>query len=119
MFGFKMFVGTQPQHKGIVLEFAVCNAISSWFRAKGWGAVTLPFFGIAFILYWLAPGEEVNSLIRVHEWVHIEQAERPGAFYVQYFRAMYSGKGYRTNALEEEAYAREAQAARDGLPDWA
>lgn len=56
---------------------------------------------------------------RVHEWVHINQAERPGAFYWQYFRAMWAGKGYGTNALEIEAYIVETLARKVGVPDWA
>ncbi len=120
MFGFNLMSRTQPPHEGTVLEFAVSNWISRWFRGRHWGAVTLPFFGVAFILYWMLPEEtDASPHIRVHEWVHIEQWNRPGAFYVQYFTALWEARGYTNNALEVEARKADYHAIKNGLPDWA
>lgn len=75
------------------------GAIERYLRAKGFGAITLPPFGI-FIL----PERMGEAGLIAHESVHWEQYQRMGAwkFYTTYLKnqAQY---GYRDNPMEVEA----------------
>lgn len=86
-------------------EVMVTGRFARWMRRRRWTAVTLPlpFFG-PVILYWLNVGESGPLwFVRIHELAHAEQIRRygPFGFIARYLWAM--RKGYRGNALENEA----------------
>lgn len=117
----------QPETNRSVFEFGVAGWLGKKLRAKDWYAVTLPMPFCSFILYWFKSEEEIpDPYKRVHEFTHVAQKDRPGPFYVQYFKAMLrhrKGKldeqEYYDNDLEVEAYAAEEHAHKFGLPEWA
>lgn len=119
MFGFKRLHLKQPATKRPVYEFQVTNILSAWFLNHNWAAVTLPLFGCCLILYWTLPEENVLPHKRVHEFIHVSQAERPGWFYPQYIKALMVGHGYKMNPMEIEARVGEIESLLHGLPDWA
>lgn len=122
VFGFSILNARQPEHRGNVVEVLVNNRLGRWIRTKfGRAAITLPFFfGVCFVLYWMLPEEKLPSpYARVHEWVHVEQWQRPGPFYVQYLGALMKDGSYSGNDLEEEARAVVDRCRVDGLPGWA
>jgi hypothetical protein len=119
MFGFDRLRMKQPPGlRHTVFEIKVDNWIGRWWRSRGWGAVTLPFIQVGFILYWMLPNEKVSPFTRLHEFVHVEQWERPGPFYVQYVKALLKDGAYKENDFEEEAFKRVVEAVKHGLPEW-
>jgi hypothetical protein len=112
MMGIDLVRLPQPAHKGLVFEFVVRNWFGRWMWSRGWGGFTLPLLGFAFIFYWQPEAGPPNECIRFHEWIHIEQWNRPGPFWVQYADALKNGRGYKGNVLEKEAYDRTAAFAQ-------
>lgn len=119
MLGFSVLKAKQPPGVGKVIEIRVKNWVALLFRAKHLVAITLPFFGgVVFVVYFLGPDEEIQPQVRVHEFIHVEQARRPGPFYIEYFKSVIEGHGYMGSKLEKEAY-RAQQDAQKSVPDWA
>jgi len=116
MLGLERLHLRQPQTKRPVFEIAVTNFFGRWMERKGWGGFTLALGLFHIIFYWM-PTAEVHPLMRVHEFAHVEQAERPGPFWIQYLQAHRAG--YKVNPFEVEARAAEQKAHDEGLPDWA
>ncbi len=110
----------QPKGRRPVIELAMHNWLAQWMVSRNWGGFTCPLPFVTVIFYWLMPGESVDPLIRVHEFVHARQADELGwaCDWVSYEREAVRGS-YETNKFEREAYAVEAAAAKNGLPDWA
>ena len=110
----------QPITQRKVLEFAVTGFVSEWFRKRNWAAVTIPFWRIAIILYWLAPGEAPDPYMRVHEFQHVYQCEGKSWLRCawEYFKESRKS-GYSNNKFELEAYQTEENAFQMGLPAWA
>lgn len=127
MFGIKRLRLKQPSTHKPVYEFEVSNWFGRWMWDRGWGGVTepLPFFHL--LVYWVLPGEHVDPIVRVHEFVHVAQSERQGWFVrgwvsygVENVEDGLAGRGwYADNKFEQEAYAIQAEAERHGLPEWA
>ncbi len=107
----------QPPAKKPVVELVWANWFGFWMWHSGWAGLTtwLPFVDV--ISYW---GADPEPLTRVHEFEHVAQGDRDLCFLVSWVRYAWGlRKGYAGDPLEVEAYAVEAAAARDGLPDWA
>lgn len=114
----------QPVTKKKVIELVWANWIGRLIYNKGWGGLTqwLPF--VVLIHYWAYDPE---PLIRVHEFVHVRQGDDAGNWLsaISHYEAEtiedgLAGRGwYSDNKYEQEAYAIEDEAARNGLPDWA
>jgi len=109
----------QPRTEKRVVECVVAGAVGGWFRRRGWRAFTLPLPFVVVIFYWGAAA--ADPLTRVHEFVHVEQDEQSPfflVFWVKYLVEL-ARRGYRRNWYEREAYNVEADAAANGLPEWA
>ncbi len=119
MLGFSVLHAQQPPHRRKVIEVVVDNWVGRFFQRRNWAGVTVPLFGVAFIFYWVLPGEQPKPRNRVHEWCHVRQWERPGPFYFQYLWGMIFGGGYYANELEVEAYEKQWFAEEYGMPSWA
>lgn len=86
------------------VEFVLRGPLARWMRRRGWGGVCVVLPLVSVILYWFDPAPGT----RVHERTHAEQAERWGAigWWWRYLTEL--RRGYRENALEREAYDRQA-----------
>jgi hypothetical protein len=98
-----------------VLELVLDGFVGRFLYRKGWAGTTIPLPFAWIILYYTGP----DPLVRVHEAVHVEQREALGlfGFWFNYIRGAIHG--YARNPMEVAAYAVEAEAQKDGLPDWA
>jgi hypothetical protein len=120
MSGVRRLALTRPPTRGPVVELGVANRFGRWMRQKGWLAFTLPLPLMVIVFYWLKDeGEQPDPFTRVHEFVHVRQAERLAFFSVRYLWALLADRGYRRNRFEVEAFRVEAAARREGLPAWA
>jgi hypothetical protein len=131
----------QPAAKKKVIELEIGGWLGRLLQKHNWGAFTLPFPFFVLILYWSmedAPDGEVNPLIRVHEFVHVQQDEGNLFFLVTWVKYLYESvrriswksiranglskavlEAYYANGYEAEAYLVEDLAEKNGLPDWA
>jgi hypothetical protein len=135
---------TQPPTKKKVLEFIVGGWLGKLLYKHNWRAITtcLPF--LVVILYWTDKDPiydfDADSLVRYHEFVHVAQDESNPFFLVTWAKYIWSSykhfpfvawwynhesfaqawmDAYWNNVYEAEAYAKEAEAQKDGLPTWA
>jgi hypothetical protein len=108
----------QPPTRKRVFELVVSGSIGRWFQRHGWAAFTLPLPRGFLIFYWNTP--RPNPLVRVHEFQHVEQFDGM-VFIVAWVRYLtqLAIHGYRENPFERDAYDVEADAAANGLPEWA
>jgi hypothetical protein len=108
----------QPPTRRRVFELVVGGPIGRWFQRHRWAAFTLPLPRVVLVFYWNTP--RPNPLVRVHEFRHVEQFE--GVFFLAaWYRYLtqLARHGYRDNPYERDAYEVEAEAADNGLPEWA
>lgn len=98
----------------------VGNLASKGMGGKPWGATTLPLPFVTVILYNGSLGT-IDPLIRVHEFQHVRQREKAGSWWRSAYRYIreHIRSGYDLNIFELEAYSVQAEAAANGLPDWA
>jgi hypothetical protein len=114
----------QPKTKKKVIELVWANWIGRKMWNRGWGGLTTWLPGVVVISYWAYDPE---PLVRVHEFVHVRQGDDMGNWLnaITHYEAEsisdgLAGRGwYSDNKYEQEAYAVEAEAAKNGLPDWA
>jgi hypothetical protein len=107
----------QPVTRKPVIEIVWEGRFARWMARSGWGAFTLPLPFVVVISYWLA----APPLVRVHEFVHVDQDQRSGCFlfmWVGYLGEL-ARRSYRGSKYEIEAYKMEEAARRSGLPHWA
>jgi len=110
----------QPPTGGTVIELGISNRFGRWMRRNGWLGFTLPLPFLVIVFYWLqGPDHHPDPLTRVHEFVHVRQAQRLPFFSLRYLWALAADGGYRQNRFEAEAFAIQAEARREGLPAWA
>lgn len=123
MFGVRRLALRQPPCHKPVVELGVCNVFSQWMVQRRWSAFTLALPFVVLIFYWMdQPDRRPDPLTRVHEFVHVAQDADNGFFlltWLRYLWAHVADGGYRDNRYEREAFALQALAARQGLPDWA
>jgi len=143
----RRFIKTQPP--GLtkkVFEFTVNGWLGKKMTSAYWAGTTIPFPGFVLILYWIGPNvPTVESLVRDHEFVHVQQDVDAKWFFVAWYRyikewtieawkhtpdkwdffkptkwyAIY-GNGYFNNQYEVQAYAIEyADRDNNTIPDWA
>lgn len=107
----------QGPSKKPVFELVWDNWFGQWMLKKNWAGLTtwLPF--IVIISYW---GADPDPDTRVHEFDHVAEGDRDLCFLVTWAKYAWGlRKGYTGDPLEVEAYAVEAEAEKNGLPDWA
>jgi len=109
----------QPPTRKRVIELAVGGPVGRWFARRGWSAFVLPLPFACVIFYWNTPAPD--PFTRVHEFVHVEQDEAHGLFFVFWVKylAQHVARGYRGNRYEAAARAVERDARENGLPEWA
>jgi hypothetical protein len=109
----------RPPH-GAVLELVVANFFGRWMRRQGWLGFTLPLPALVLVFYWMEdPDEDPDPFVRVHEFVHVRQAQRLSFFSLRYLWALAADGGYHRNRFEVEARRIESAARQEGLPAWA
>ena len=129
-----------------VLEVVIGGWLGKKMTDAWWAGTTIPFPFFVLMLFWTGPAiPEVDPLVRVHEWVHVQQDVDAKWWFVAWYLYIKEwcvkawkftpnkwdllkpwkwytvyGNGYWNNKFEQQAYTIE-YADRDNhtVPDWA